>query len=443
MENIKKTIVENKLFKEGDVVGVAVSGGKDSMALLHYLKSICYDIGFEIVAITVDHSLREESASDAMFVSDYCKQNRIRCYKFRVDVATLAKEKGLSLESAAREARYGVFDSLIKKNIVDKIALAHHVSDQAETVLLHLLRGSGIAGMKGMQLTRDVYVRPMLNTTQKAIVDYINDNDIPYVEDKTNAESEFARNYIRNQVMPVLLKKFPNAIDSLLSFSRLATQDDEYISAQVPSDAFIVNGKTVSIPLTYFIYAKPIVSRMIFKALASIGVTKDVESKHIDAICELVASSENGKKIELPNKIVASKEYDYLTLSNKQKEIITLNQEFKVGETQIKGVGTIYVKRTKQRAEDGALYIDSKQVPKNAVWRFRENGDVFEKFGGGTKKLKSYLIDIKIPQRLRTNLPVLVSENEVLVIAGVEISNKVKITENTGFMYRIEFVREI
>ena len=293
-----------------------------------------------------------------------------------------------------------------------------------------------------MQLERDVYVRPMLNTTQKAVVNYINDNDIAYVEDKTNAESEFARNYIRNQVMPVLLKKFPNAIESLLSFSQLATLDDQYISSQVPSDSFIVNGKTVSIPLNYFIYAKPIVARMIFRALASIGITKDIESKHIDAICELVASSENGKKIELPNKVVASKEYDYLTLFNKQKEVVSLNQEFKIGETKIKGVGTISVKRTKQRANDGALYVDSKQIPKNAVWRFRENGDVFEKFGGGTKKLKSYLIDIKIPQRLRTNLPVLASGNEVFVIAGVEISDKVKITENTGFMYKIEFVRE-
>ena len=126
----------------------------------------------------------------------------------------MAKEKGLSLESAAREARYGVFESLISKNIVDKIALAHHKSDQAETVLLHLIRGAGISGLKGMQVKRDVYIRPMLETSQKAVLDYLNDNYIDYVEDKTNAESEFARNYIRNEVMPVILKKFPSIINN-------------------------------------------------------------------------------------------------------------------------------------------------------------------------------------------------------------------------------------
>ncbi|MBQ3493989.1 MAG: tRNA lysidine(34) synthetase TilS [Clostridia bacterium] len=442
MDNIKRLIKENKLIDEGEVIGVGVSGGKDSMALLHYLKKLSHDIGFEVVAITVDHSIREESATDAMFVSDFCRANRIRCYKFKIDVPNLAKEKGLSLESAAREARYGVFESLISKNIVDKIALAHHKSDQAETVLLHLIRGAGISGLKGMQVKRDVYIRPMLETSQKAVLDYLNDNYIDYVEDKTNAESEFARNYIRNEVMPVILKKFPNAVEAMMNFANLAKQDNDYITQTMPTDAFIVEDKTVKIPLSYFIYHKSVVARMIFKALSYIGVNSDIESKHIEQIYELAKTSENGKKIELPAKVVAIKEYDYLTLICKQKEIITLNQPFEVGECKISGVGKIVVKRTKNMANDGALYVDAKALPKDVAWRFRENGDVFEKFGGGTKKLKSYLIDIKLPARQRTNLPVLCSGNEVYVIAGVEISDKVKITENTGFMYRIEFIKE-
>ena len=442
MDNIRKLIIEKNLISEGEVIGVGVSGGKDSMALLHYLKSISYELGFEVVAITVDHSIREESATDAMFVSDFCRQNRIRCYKFRINVPSLAKEKGISLESAAREARYGVFETVLSKNIVDKIALAHHESDQAETVLLHLLRGSGISGLKGMQPVRDkVYIRPMLNTTQQAIINYVNDNYIDIVEDKTNAESEFARNYIRNEVMPILLKKFPNAINAMINFAKLAKEDNDYIEQQVPSDAFIIKDKIVSIPLSYFVYPKSIISRMIFKALNSIGINKDIESKHIDLISDL-AKSENGKKVELPNKLVAVKEYDYLTLTNKQKEVIMLNEPFKVGETVIKGVGKILGKRTKTRNDDGARYIDTKLLPKDAVWRFRENGDWFEKFGGGSKKLKAYLIDKKLPQRLRANLPVLADSDEVYVIAGVEISNKVRISESTNTMYRIEFIRE-
>ena len=187
MENIKRLIIENNLIKEGEVIGVGVSGGKDSMALLHYLNNLSRELDFEVVAITIDHGIRENGASDALFVMDYCRKNRIRAYKFRIDSYAISKEKSISLESAAREGRFGVFETMLNKNIVDKIALAHHLSDQAETVLMHLLRGSGITGLKGMSLVRDgVYIRPMLETNEKAIWQYICENDIPIVEDETN-----------------------------------------------------------------------------------------------------------------------------------------------------------------------------------------------------------------------------------------------------------------
>ncbi len=443
MENIRKLIEEKHLINEGDVVGVGVSGGKDSMALLHYLNSISRDYGFEVVAITVDHSIRENSALDAIFVMDYCKHNRIRAYKFKVDVPSLAKQKSLSLESAAREARFGVFQSLISRGTVDKIALAHHQSDQAETVLMHLFRGSGISGLKGMKLVRDnVYIRPMLQTNEKSIWKYVLDNDIEYREDESNQENEYNRNYIRNEIMPLVLKRWPNAITSILNFADLASKDDEYINSQVPTDAFIISEKEIKIPLSYFLYSTPIVSRMITRALGYIGVNKDIESKHIDMVINFVNSAENGKRIDLPLKVSLHKEYDFVTITNKQKKEIVFNEKHKLGSFVVPYYGKLSIKKVNSIGDAEKLYYDAEKVPKDAIWRFRKTGDVFEKFGGGTKKLKSYLIDKKIPSRLRDYIPVLCKENEVYIIAGVEISDKIKVNHDTKRIYCLTEERE-
>ena len=437
MENIKKLIQENNLISSGDVIGIGVSGGKDSMALLHYMQNLSKQLDFEIVAITIDHGIRENAKDDVNFVMEYCKNNNIRAYKFKLNVLALAKEKSLSLESAGRQARFEVFENMLKKGIVNKIALAHHQSDQAETVLMRLLRGSGISGLKGMSVVRDdKYIRPMLKTSENAIWQYICDNAIDFREDETNQESEYNRNFLRNEIFPKLLTRWPNAINAILSFADLASKDDEYISSQVPTDAFIVNDKEIKIPLSYFIYPSPIVSRMIYKALSSIGINKDIEVRHIDMITNCVQKSENGKKIDLPFKVRVYKEYDYITIINKQKAKVDFVQNFKLGTIKVSNFGEISVKKVQKMTPIG-LFVDADKLPKDAKWRFKRPGDVFEKFGGGTKKLKDFLIDKKIPSRLRENLPVLASGNEVYAVAGVEISNKAKVDQNTKRIYQI------
>lgn len=442
MENIKRLILQNNLISQGDIIGVGVSGGKDSMALLCYLQNLSKELDFEVVAITVDHSIRENGAKDAQFVVDYCKSNNIRVYKFKIDVPLLAKEKSMSLESAAREGRYGVFKTMLQKHVVDKIALAHHKSDQAETVLMHLFRGSGVTGLKGMNVVRDkTFIRPMLNTDEKQIWKYILSNNIPTVEDETNQDNEYSRNLIRNEILPLILKRWPNAINAIINFSNLASEDDDYILSQVPTDAFIVGENEIKIPLTYFLYPNPITSRMIYKALHMIGVNKDIETKHIEIIKNLAKNGENGKRLELPLKVKIFKEYDYITLTNKQKKETQFFAKHKLGTVVVPNFGKIAIKKVNQVQKDENLYYDADKIPKTAIWRFRQNGDVFEKFGGGTKKLKNYLIDKKCPKRIRDCLPVLASGNEIYAIAGMEISNKAKVDEFSKKIYQIKVER--
>ncbi|MBR4407166.1 MAG: tRNA lysidine(34) synthetase TilS [Clostridia bacterium] len=440
MQNILSIIENDKLVKPGDVVGVGVSGGSDSMALLHFLNSHSHDLDIEVVAIHVDHCIREESGNDAEFVARYCRQNGIRHYKFKINVPKLAEERKENLEKVARDTRFGVFDTLLKKGVIDKVAIAHNTRDQAETILHNLFRGTGVEGASGMKTKRgDVYIRPLLSTSKKAILDYCFLNDVPYVNDATNLDNTYSRNFIRNVLMPQIEERWPSLVEKLVNFGKDCADDSKYINTQIFDDAVIYGEKTAKIPNSYFLYDNAIVSRIIFKALNKIGVVQDIERIHLQMLKELALNGENGSKIKLPMNVTAFREYDYLTLTNKKKEEVVLNQPFKSGSFQIEGLGTVTVKRTKDLTKGrGEIIFDGKKVPKDAVWRFKERGDVFEKFGGGgTKKLKDYFIDKKIPLRLRGLIPVLASGKTVYAIAGVEISESVKIDAQTTTVIKV------
>ncbi len=439
MEKILDFIKQNNLIKPGEVVGVGVSGGIDSMCLLHFLNANKQLLDIDVVAIHINHGIREESDDEARFVVQKCREMGVRVYKFSIDAPKIAKDKRISVETAAREGRYGVFDALVKKDIIDKVALAHHQSDQAETILMHIFRGCGANGAKGMEPIRDgIYIRPMLKVSKEEINLYASTNNIEFVEDSSNADNSYTRNFVRNVIMKDILKKWPNAVEAINNFAEAVSDDDDYIQSIIDTNALLVDEKIVQMPCSYFSGSSAIYSRIVFKALALIGVTKDIERKHIEMIKDLATSMENGKKIRLPYDIVVSKEYDYLTFENNYVEKPQLSKTLKCEEFEAPNYGNIVIKRVKtdKMNEAGALYFDYRKVPKTARWRYREDGDVFEKFGGGTKKLKSFLIDKKIPVRLRDYIPVLADENEVYVIAGVEVSEKVRV-EDVPTCYKV------
>ena len=437
MDGILDFIKANKLVKKGDVVGVGVSGGVDSMCLLHYLNSVKDILDIDVVGIHINHGIREESYDEAKFVLDKCKEMGVRVYKFTIDSNKIAKEKKVSLETGAREGRYGVFEALVKKDIVDKIALAHHMSDQAETILMHLFRGAGITGAKGMEPIRDgIYIRPMLNISKEEILEYASLNNIEYVEDASNNDNSYSRNYMRNVVMKDILARWPNAIEAINNFSRTVCEDDDYIDANIDLNSLVVDDKVVQLPCSVFRLHSAVYSRLVFKALSIIGVKKDIERKHIEIIKDLALNLDNGKKVKLPLDVSVRKEYGFLTFENVFVEKPVLRKPNKCFSFDVENFGTVTIKRVKTDDLSNGLYFDYRKVPKDAYWRFREDGDVFEKFGGGTKKLKSIFIDKKIPLRKRDYIPVLASGNEVYVIAGVAISEKVKV-EDVPTCYRV------
>lgn len=440
MDKILDFVKEHKLIKAGEVIGVGVSGGVDSMSLLSFLNEHKHQLDIDVVAIHINHGIREESEAEAHFVLQKCRELGVRVYKFSIDAPKIAKEKRISIETAAREGRYGVFEALVKKDIVDKIALAHHQSDQAETILMHIFRGCGVAGARGMEPVRDkIYIRPMLPVSKEEINLYASTHNLEFVEDASNQDISYSRNYVRNVIMKDILKKWPNAIEAINNFATAVSEDDEYIKSNLDTNALLVDEKIVQMPCSYFYGSSAIYSRIVFKALKFIGAKQDIEKKHIELIKDLATNLENGKRIKLPYDITVSKEYDFLTFENNYVEKPRLSRALKCEEFVAPNIGKVVVKRVKTDAkmDENALYFDYRKVPKSARWRYREEGDVFEKFGGGTKKLKSFLIDRKVPVRLRDYIPVLADGNEVFVIAGVEISEKVKVENDVATCLKV------
>lgn len=438
---MKKILVDTSLF-EGKKVGVALSGGRDSMCLL----SVLLDAGIYPLAIHIEHGIRgDDSISDMNFVKDYALKHNIDLKIYRIDAPKIAKEKGLSLEQAARIARYEVFDSLIKDGVVDCIALAHHANDQAETILMRILRGTGIKGLEGMQIQNGYYVRPLLEYTREDINEYVSANNIPYVEDLTNAEDIYTRNFLRQEINK-LKEKYPNIEESFLRLARNANDAEGFISKFVPEP--VVDGDTATINIVD-LKDRAIASRLIQKAMRCIGIMQDVEEKHVEAVLDL-ATKENGSRRELSHNADAYKEDDKIVFT-KRTEKIDVNIKF----SDVLG-GEILdykIEKLDEIPDDNSLriihgnfsnlsktiYMDLDKIPKDALVRNRQDGDCISKFGGGTKSLGDFLTDKKIPLRLRDKIIVCAKDNDVLFVFGIEISSKVAIDEKTKQVIKISY----
>ncbi len=446
MENVLEYIKKNNMIKPREVIGVACSGGRDSMALLHFLNSVKEELDCEVVAINVDHGIRPSSAFDTEFVMNYCKENHIRAYKFKGEALKVASEEKLTIEQAARKVRYGIFETVIQRGLVDKIALAHHLNDQAETVLLNIIRGSGLTGARGMEPVRDgIYIRPMLTTPREEIMSYLDENSIEFVEDETNSDNTYSRNYIRNIVMPALRKNFKSVDKNIVNFANICAKDDDYINSQIDMRTMIETADYVKLPLTYFYQDEAIVNRILRRALSRFA-KQDIESKHINMLRSFALEAENGTMINLPFKIKAVKEYDYLTIGYIKKNEMTGEYPFRSGKLFIEGYGMIRTTSSKVRTEPKIHQhiVDAGRIPTTAVWRFRQEGDMFSPLGlGGTKKLKDYFIDKKIPARMRAEIPVLADGNRILVVADIEIADEVKVTDDTHQFFKINYVRDL
>lgn len=405
---------------------LAVSGGVDSMVMLHIFATLVPRPDFFVV--TVNHNLRKEASADCKFVAEYCKKFDVECRTFNVDVPNYCKAMKVSEETGARLLRLGVLNSLD----VDYVCTAHNACDNAETVLMHLIRGSGANGSEGIRRESGKFLRPILHLSREDIENYAKEHDVPHVYDATNGEVKYTRNFLRHKVIPLLTQLNENAQSNITRFAENIAEDNAYLESLADISNVKFSVYSAEIPSYLLLQPKPIAYRVLRKVFAGLNVFQDVEKQHYDAIVEL-ADNFGGKKISLPFGLIAVNDYDKVTIiKDEVAEEFFFEIPFAAGVTDTP-VGKVAV--DKQRTE-GCLQLDVNKIPQSAVFRTRRQGDTFTKFGGGgTKSLNKYLIDKKIPQRLRSRLLLVADGNNVLVVCGVEIADSVKVDEYSDTYY--------
>ncbi len=398
---------------------LAVSGGVDSMTMLHIFSALSPRPNFSV--ITVNHNIRAQAQADCNFVEEYCQKLQVECRKVFVDVPKYASEHRLSEETAARILRYEVLDEAD----CDCVCLAHHKGDNAETVLMHIIRGSGSYGAEGIRRQNGKYLRPMLDWSRADIESYARENNVPYVHDSTNDETKYSRNYIRKVILPELKRLNPSAEQNIVRFADNIAEDNAYLDSLADISSVTFFEKQARIPLEIVKQPKPVAYRSLRKVFRALGIFYDIERTHIEALIAL-SDGDGGKQISLPFGYTAINDYDCITLTSANGQTYGFEIPFEVGKT-VTPYGTVVVADRPPKIGE-YLRFDIDAIPQDAVIRNKRKGDIFVKFGGGSKPLRRYLTDVKIPRRKRDALSIVASGNEALIICGVEISDKVKTT---------------
>lgn len=427
-------------INRGETIAVALSGGMDSVCLLYCLLEKKKELGINLVAVNVEHGIRGEfSARDSEFCRKLCSELGVKFYFFTVDSPFFAEKEGLSIEESARILRYECFLKLISDGLCDKVAVAHHLSDNAETILFNILRGASLSGASGIRNIsyNDGIIRPFLNVTREEIRQYVDYHAISYVDDETNADDFYTRNYLRLRVIPAIKKVFPKAEAALSRFADACRSDDEFLYS-IAEKHLKKENNCIMVPCNI---AYPVFSRAIITALKLFGINKDYTKANIDDVWSLTTKC-TGKTIHLQKGVYAVREYDNIVLRKTENFDFTAIP-YKFGAVIVSGVTicTEKVKREDINFKDG-LYFDSDKLPADAVIRRKLDGDMFTKPNGQTVSLKKYLTDKKIPAYKKRSLFLIASGKTAYIILGVEISRSVMIDGNTKNIAKITCTKD-
>ena len=428
LESMEKLIQEHGMLPRGSRVLCAVSGGADSVCLLHRLWAMRGELGIEVTAAHYNHGLRgAESDRDEAFVAQLARElGGIPLVIGRGDVARTARDCGQGVEETAREMRYRFLRQIARQVGADRIATAHNAGDNAETVLMHLIRGAGLRGLTGIPPVRGEIIRPLLTTNRDEIEEYLKLYRISYVTDSTNGDDTFTRNRIRHQILPALEGLCPGVAKRLGQTAELLRRDEDYLmerAMELLADCR-EDGGELRLPAAPLSQAPEALSlRAIRWMLGRVREDNDnCTAAHLWGVLAVCRSADPSAHVDLPGGVLARREYGLLVLT--RERVAPLEGEIPL---QMPGVTRCGSYRLECRAVE---YQGQPQKP----WEFylsaavtdlrlrrRRTGDMLKRPGRPTKSVKKLLIDQKIPQHLRDALPVLEGEGGVAAVAGLGV----------------------
>ena len=429
LEQVKALTTEYDMFPRGGKVLCAVSGGADSMCLLHLAWSMAEAGGFQVAAAHYHHGMRGEAAdADAAFVEAFCREREIPFVTERGDVYGQAERLGLGVEETGRRLRYEFLRRTAEELGCQRIATAHNADDNLETLLLHLVRGAGLHGLAGIPPRRGEIVRPLLTTSRADIEAYLEEHRLSHVEDCTNADESYARNRIRRQVVPVLRQLNPRLTESAAETMGYLRSDNDYLNAQAAAacaharwaeDDLVIEARYIAqLPAAI----APRAARRMLEMMGD-GNT-DCSAAHLKAIVDLAAGEDPSAVAFLPHGRLVQRVYKDLLFTTQSEPLppfspTPLNLD---GETAPEGTPwrcRCQTTTCPAEGEPGVLYLSREAVEGELMLRPRQTGDeIALPRRGGTKTVKKLFIDEKVPRRDRERVPVLADGAGVLAVAG-------------------------
>jgi len=466
LRKIRHTIAQHQMAAPGDRVLVAVSGGPDSVALLAALRLLASELEITVLAAHLNHCLRPEADEEARFVTELCAAMETPLTVERADVMGMKKAAGRSLEDAAREVRYGFLECTAQRCGANRIALGHHRRDQAETVLLNLLRGSGAEGLKGMTPVRDrLYIRPLIHAGRDEIEAFLAARQLTFREDCSNNDTAILRNRIRHELLPHLRERYnPNIEQTLAKTAAVLNREDDYLRDQVERTLAAwglkasPDGAVLEVEKLRRLH-EGLAGRIIKHLLEVFAADgKGIFFPHVQAVMGLVLSPLPSGRLHLPFRVEARREYGRLLIRRRGSEAPMGDFSYPVavpGQLRILETGDLLEFRLADSdfslsPQEGSGPVGPsarKGLPMEAVSQARLDfdclpgkllvrniraGDRIRPLGmTGTKKVQEIFIDRKIPRGERRRWPLLAAGERILWIPGICIAAEAKITAKT------------
>jgi len=414
------------MIAHGQIVCVAISGGPDSTALLFILNELKETFGFRIKACHFDHALRSGSSGDARFTEKMVERLGLE-FAMERD----GSPGGGSIQSLARERRYGFFKKLLDSGYADLVATGHTLDDSVETSIMWMLRGVGPGAFGGVPCVRGKYVRPLVDTRRSALLDWLKKNEIEYVIDPTNDTDKYLRNRIRRHVIPALETQSHNAVEAIARLARLVKDQNLILESMANEKLAMITEKKYARRLVIkpaALDGEPEAVRLVIYRMAFRSAGADpskLSSKHFDAIESMLSSRTLGRSLDLPGGLCARLDHEGLTLGHRP-EYETLKQtgvicplKMQVGDHTLRARSVNGEKAERQ-------VVDMEKMPTGAVFRTRKPGDFLRIKGmSGRKKLKTFFIDRKIPSGIRDTTPLMACGSEILWIPGFFLSSSI------------------
>jgi|Deesub1362B_J571_1020462.scaffolds.fasta_scaffold00082_82 tRNA(Ile)-lysidine synthase len=449
LEKVKRTIDRYGMLFGGERIMVGLSGGPDSVCLLHILKELSPSFRLGLMALYVDHGLRpEETAKEIEFCKEVCKGLGVEFFIKSVDTRGYAEEHSLSIQEAARRLRYWMFEQTALEAEADRIATGHNADDQAETVVMRLLRGSGMKGLGAIPPVRGKVIRPLLEVQRQEIEQYLTARGIQWLTDSSNLSDKYLRNRIRKELMPVLKRFNPKIVETLCRTAALLREENEYIEARVNSALMKLISRRTDKKVELFLaplenMERVILRRALRRAIDETKGLRGIGFEHIEEIIDMIQSAPTGARLYLPRGIRVIKGYSTLIITAERPQKLSEYVLQVPGETVLKEAGLVLISSISEKVEgygdgktEAVFDLDTLSFPLKI--RPRKEGDFFYPFGfGKRKKLQDFFVDEKVPKEERDTVPILTSEDKIVWVVGYRTDERFKVTSSTRRVLRI------